>query len=520
MRGVLSSSTCLLMIWLVYCLPAIAAPASSKSLYRDQLSAANSATNSGLEYSIELMRPDAKPRLVDSSFPFVSGDQIRLRIKSNFSGYAYIALLQGSTGKRAVLYPPAGQSSQVASGKNIVIPAVGHLTFDNHPGTERVQVTVSRQPLSEESLLSIDSVDIDQLKKSPTAGLSWTRDLVYDNFDAPSAAVPTRGISRVSSDQPSFDAEKKVSARIVQKNPSAPLSVVLDLKHQAASANLPAPEKRSISMAPKRDVAVDSSGSDSGDQSNDSASSLGKCYGLFVGTSSYADAKYPQLKNPVRDVTAVADVLEKKFGWQTELLTDATTAQIIGKLREYDRRTFGPNDQLFILFAGHGLFDKTEKMAYLVTHDSQSTDEARRSFISAPELITRIEQIPCRHTLICLDVCHGGTFVNFIASKFAGSTRSANDSADASLGPMISESSPLITRKLFASSMTREVSDGLDHSPFARQLLYGLREEASKKGFLTIGQLCAFTQNLQPSPKVFDLELNEPGSDFFFVQKR
>jgi hypothetical protein len=483
-----------------------------------------------LEYSIELLRPDAKPRIVDSSFPFVSGDQIRLRVKANFNGYAYITLLQGSTGKRAVLYPPPGQSSQVNSGKSIVIPAVGHLTFDNNPGTERVQITVSKQPLDDTKLLSLDSVDINQLKNGPTAGLSWQRDLFFENSNAPSQTeqIKTRGLSRVGAEQANPDVEKRVSARIVQNNPLAPLSVILELNHQAATASLPTPvtrptaATRPAAVPQKRNIAITSSGQDSAEQSNDASAgtSLGNCYGLFVGTSKYADPNYPQLNNPVRDVTAIADVFQKKFGWQTEVLTDATTEQIISKLRDYDRRTFGPNDQLFLLFAGHGLFDKTEKMAYLVTNDSRSNDIARRSFISAPELITRIEQIPCRHTLICLDVCHGGTFVSFIASKFAGSSRAASDGEDTTLGPMLSESLPLITRKLFASSMTREVSDGVDHSPFARQLLYGLKEEASKKGYLTLGQLCAFTQNLQPSPKVFDLESNEPGSDFFFVQKR
>ncbi len=106
-----------------------------------------------LAYAIELNRPGCQPRLVTNKEEFVSGDSIRLRVKSNMAYYLYIKCKQGSTGEIASLYPPiGGEDNRLEPGQECLIPKKGLITFDNKPGSETLMLILSRERLEERDL--------------------------------------------------------------------------------------------------------------------------------------------------------------------------------------------------------------------------------------------------------------------------------------------------------------------------------------------------------------------------------
>ncbi len=121
------------------------------------------------------------------------------------------------------------------------------------------------------------------------------------------------------------------------------------------------------------------------------------------------------LVNPVNDATALADELKKNYGFNVELVTHPTSDGVWSKIKEYAQKSYLPNDQLMIFFAGHGQFDEIFGEGYLVCSDSRKDDESRSSYISHVRLRSIVNNIPCQHIFLMIDACFGGTFDPVIA---------------------------------------------------------------------------------------------------------
>jgi len=166
------SITVAIGIWMVICTGNSLAveKGSAKDLFVEQLSKPTEKLNTGLTYWIELNR-QGKVKRVNSTLAFKSGDKIRIHAVPNIDGYAYMVMLQGSTGKQAVLFPAPGlgQNNRVIHGKTYLIPTSGDLMFDSHPGKETVRLALSRQVVDAQALLKNGSTtgDITQVAKAP-----------------------------------------------------------------------------------------------------------------------------------------------------------------------------------------------------------------------------------------------------------------------------------------------------------------------------------------------------------------
>lgn len=113
--------------------------------YQDVKQPENPQNGVSVAYCLELHRGSDAPVLANNRFPFKSGDAVRLHVKSSAAAYAYIALI-GSSGKKAVLYPPPGstEDNRLEAGKEYVVPANGQIVFDNQPGTEQLFVILTK----------------------------------------------------------------------------------------------------------------------------------------------------------------------------------------------------------------------------------------------------------------------------------------------------------------------------------------------------------------------------------------
>ncbi len=233
-------------------------------------------------------------------------------------------------------------------------------------------------------------------------------------------------------------------------------------------------------------------------------------YALLIGTDDYDS--WSDLVNPINDSRALEKELTEHYGFQVERVENPMMSGIMAKLREYAQKSFGDKDQLFIFVAGHGQFDDVFKEGYLVAKDSKRDDELRTSYVSHSNLRTIINNIPCKHVFLVMDVCFGGTFDPLVASR-------GDEYSQISKDEFIERKLKQKTRKYMTSGGKEYVPDGVPgrHSPFTRRLLEALRSYGGADGIVTISELQSFVDKVSPQPQSGKFGSDEAGSDFLFI---
>jgi hypothetical protein len=238
-------------------------------------------------------------------------------------------------------------------------------------------------------------------------------------------------------------------------------------------------------------------------------------YALIFGTDKY-DNWHP-LVNPVHDARTVASELEKVYGFQTTVMENATQEQIFATLRQFAEKKYGPMDQLFIFFAGHGFYDETFKEGFIVTKESLPTDPGRTSYVRHSSLRSTINNNPCEHIFLVMDVCFGGTFDEDVS-------RGAMEDVykEPSQAALITRKLQYKTRKYLTSGGKEYVSDGTPgkHSPFAKQFIEALKTHGGNDGILTLSELMSHIERLKTAPQFGKFGNDKQGSEFVFVIKQ
>jgi hypothetical protein len=239
-------------------------------------------------------------------------------------------------------------------------------------------------------------------------------------------------------------------------------------------------------------------------------------YALVFATDQYDN--WSDLVNPVFDSKTIADELKKTYGYKVEVIENASQSEVLKKLREYAEKKYKPLDQLFIFFAGHGTYDQTFGEGFVVTKESQVNDEAKTTYLSHNRLRSIVNNVPCDHIFLAMDVCFGGTFDAALASS-----RGQDEEVyrEQNVGEFITRKLTYKTRRFLTSGGKTYVSDGIPgkHSPFAKNFLEALRSRGGKDGVLTLPELYSHVERLKIQPRFGEFGDNAPGSDFVFVAK-
>jgi hypothetical protein len=240
-----------------------------------------------------------------------------------------------------------------------------------------------------------------------------------------------------------------------------------------------------------------------------------KDYALFIAIDKYDH--WSDLVNPVNDAQTIATELKNKYGFEVEVLENASQEEVFIKLREYAERKFKPQDQLMVFFAGHGFFDETFGEGYVVAKNSLESDKAKTTYISHNRLRSVINNIGCEHIFLAMDVCFGGTFDPILA-KSRGLDVYEETSVSEFLVRKLSEK----TRKYLTSGGKEYVSDGVagHHSPFALKFLQALKESGGADRILTLQELKGYVEKLKPEPRFGGFGDDKSASDFVFVAKQ
>jgi hypothetical protein len=192
-------------------------------------------------------------------------------------------------------------------------------------------------------------------------------------------------------------------------------------------------------------------------------------YALVIGIDKYPESM-PQLKTATSDARSVADVLQRRYSFQVQLLLDAgaTRKGILSAIAAY-RNLLTANDNLLIYYAGHGFLDKDEGVAYWLPSGAVAGDD-QSNWVSADDVNHAIRALSAGHILVVSDSCYSGGLAQpgqrlVIAQK-------PTVEQQAYLDKMRQRRS----RNLMASGGNEPVADSgtAGHSVFAYPLLDGL----------------------------------------------
>lgn len=236
-----------------------------------------------------------------------------------------------------------------------------------------------------------------------------------------------------------------------------------------------------------------------------------KDYALFIGTDKYDN--WSDLVNPVYDVETISGLLDENYGFETETLLNPEQDDILIKLKEYSQKKYKPQDQLMIFVAGHGQFDEAFGEGYLVTKGSLQNDEAKTSYIPHSVLRNVINNIPCDHILLVMDVCFSGTFDPVIARSRSTVYEDLDDAE------LLVRKLSKKTRRYLTSGGKEYVSDGVPghHSPFAQRFIEILNSRGGDDRIITLQEMYPVMQRLKTLPRTGEFGENEKDSDFVFV---
>jgi hypothetical protein len=239
-------------------------------------------------------------------------------------------------------------------------------------------------------------------------------------------------------------------------------------------------------------------------------------YALIFATDEYDN--WGDLVNPIFDSKTIANDLTTTYGYKVEIVENATQNLVLQKLREYAEKKYKPLDQVFIFFAGHGTYDQTFGEGFVVTRESQVNDPGKTSYLSHNRLRSIVNNVPCEHIFLAMDVCFGGTFDAALASSRGGEEEVYKEQNKAEF---ITRKLTYKTRRYLTSGGKTYVSDGIPgrHSPFAKNFIEALRSRGGRDGVLTLPELFTFVERLKIQPRFGEFGDNAPGSDFIFVVK-
>ena len=191
----------------------------------------------------------------------------------------------------------------------------------------------------------------------------------------------------------------------------------------------------------------------------------GEYWAVLIGINEYAHA--PNLESAVRDVRAVRAVLETRYGFHPSRIKQLLNAQATRKNIENTlyalSREAGPEDSVFIYYAGHGQYDQARDHGWWVPTDGEPRQAG--TLITNANILRYVKGMQARHVYLVADSCFSGSLFG---------TRALPPITDRWYAELYKDRS----RWGLTSGATEPVADrGLGgHSPFAYFLLKLLRE--------------------------------------------
>jgi len=130
-------------------------------------------------------------------------------------------------------------------------------------------------------------------------------------------------------------------------------------------------------------------------------STKGKNYALIVYIEDYDT--WEDISGIAPDAEKLSSILQSIYGFETEVLANATRTELLLALRKLTMNEYSDNDKLFIYFAGQGYYDELYKWNYLVLKDSKKDDEVKYSYMPVSQLLMLADNMPVKKVMVVID---------------------------------------------------------------------------------------------------------------------
>jgi len=233
----------------------------------------------------------------------------------------------------------------------------------------------------------------------------------------------------------------------------------------------------------------------------------GRYHALVIGNNAYRSL--PKLKTAAGDAEAVAALLEKEYGYDVTLLTDASEEAIVGAFTAL-RQSLTAADNLLVYYAGHGWYDADAERGYWLPVDAVTDNQSH--WISNAEVTDLLKAIRAKQVLVVADSCYSGTLTRGLAigGKGPGYIQAIVDQR---------------ARTAMTSGGLEPVADsgGAGHSVFAKAFLDTLRGNLGvidgEGVFEKVRERVLL--NAEQTPEYGNIRLaGHDGGDFLFVRKQ
>lgn len=188
---------------------------------------------------------------------------------------------------------------------------------------------------------------------------------------------------------------------------------------------------------------------------------FGNYHALIIGNNEYEHLR--DLRTAENDAIAVEKLLRTKYGFETELLLNATRYDLLSALnRKRDELT--ERDNLLIYYAGHGELSNAKGFWMPVDAEPDNTS----NWIANSSITDLVESMRAKHVMIMADSCYSGSLTR------SSLTRLGNEMTGEQRLDWYRAVSALKVRTVFTSGGVRPVLDSTSyskHSLFAAALL-------------------------------------------------
>lgn len=392
---------------LIFLSPQARSAEGAKSLYDRQLNEKNGKLqNLGLTYSIELER-DGLKALVDSRYPFKSGDQLRFHVQSNIDGYIYILMKKGSSGASALLYPAPGTDAdnRIKAGKDLIVPDNGVLEFDDKPGSETLKIV-----LSEKRLLAAPEKYSRSILITPKYNVQAVAAACSVEF----ALKDARQAQFIKAEKPErFRDEPAVT--VVSSDLKKPLALEMTLQH-AASAKIASTSFAANGSRSPQNKKSETATLPLAPNVVTGLSPIHDKWAVVVGISDFKNPRW-NLMYPAKDAQDFAAFLVKEGNFAADhvkvlLNENATRENILTVLgSKWLPENARSGDLVLVYFASHGTSADQDaaRKNFLVAYDTNPTN-AFATGIEIQDLARTIKRrINADRIIIVLDTCHSGS---------------------------------------------------------------------------------------------------------------
>ncbi len=244
---------------------------------------------------------------------------------------------------------------------------------------------------------------------------------------------------------------------------------------------------------------------------------FGEFHALVIGNNDFK--MLPKLETAENDARAVAEVLEKLYGYKVTLLLNANRYDILSNLNRL-REDLTDEDNLLIYYAGHGELDRINNRGHWLPVDAESDSTA--NWISNIQITDVLNAMTVRQVLVVADSCYSGTLTRSSLAQL-----STGMSLEMRVN-WIKLMAQKRARLVLSSGGVQPVLDGGggEHSVFARAFLAAIEEnEGVLEGQRLYQMVSQKVANVEAAQQIEQVPQYAPikyaghaAGDFFFVR--